>query len=118
MVDELLATPDEAKELNKGYPHKKDEMTKQVVTTKLKASRIKYRKAVDSGRKSGHGKVVFLYFDLCESIWGGSPSTEQIPSGLESIESEPDAVPLTSSTETISASSSLNTSVEADDEPV
>ena len=70
MVDELPATPDKAKELNKDYPHKKDELTKQVVTTKLKAIRIKYRKAVNSGRKSGHGWVVFLYFDLCESIWG------------------------------------------------
>ena len=46
------------------------------------------------------------------------PSTEQIPSGLENIESESDAVSLTSSTETISVSSSLNTSVEEDDEPV
>ena len=59
MTDELPATPDEAKELNKDYPHNKDELTKQVVTTKLKAIRTKYRQAVDSGRKSGHGRVVF-----------------------------------------------------------
>ena len=43
MADESLATPDEAKELNKDYPHKKEEFTKPVVTTKLKAIRIKYR---------------------------------------------------------------------------
>ena len=68
MADELPATPDKAKELNKDYPHKKEELTKPVVTTELKAIRMKYRLAVDSGRKSSHGRVVFLYFDLCESI--------------------------------------------------
>ena len=35
MIDELPETPDEAKELNKDCPHKKDELSKQVVTTKL-----------------------------------------------------------------------------------
>lgn len=39
---------------------------------------------------------------------------QQIPSGLESIESESDAVLFTSSTETLSTLSSLNTSVEQD----
>ena len=28
--------------------------------------------------------MVMLYFELCEHIWGGSPVTEQIPSGVES----------------------------------
>ena len=40
--------------------------------------------AIDSGRKSGHGRVVLLYFELCQSIWGGSPATEQIEGGVES----------------------------------
>ena len=39
--------------------------------------------AVDSGRRSGHGRVVYLYYDLCAKIWGGSPATEQIDTGLE-----------------------------------
>jgi len=60
-----------AKELQKDYPHKKSDITKQIVTTKLKAIRIKFRRAVDLGRKSGHGRVVMLYFDLCKNIWGG-----------------------------------------------
>ena len=42
--------------------------------------------AVDSGRRSGHGRVVYLYFDLCEKIWGGSPATEQMDTGLETTE--------------------------------
>ena len=59
----------------KGFPHKPEELTKTALTTKLKAVRVKYRHAVDSGRKSGHGRVVLLYFDFCEKIWGGSPAT-------------------------------------------
>ena len=41
---------------------------------------------MDSGRKSGHGRVVLLYFEWCERIWGGSPATEQIQSGVESVD--------------------------------
>ena len=40
---------------------------------------------VDSGR-SGHGKVVMIYYELCEQLWAGSPATEQINVGLESTE--------------------------------
>ena len=111
MLAEYPETPDAAKDLNKDYPHKKTEITKQVLTTKLKAIRIKFRQAVDSGRKNGHGRVVFLYFDLCEHIWGGSPATEQILSGVESIDIDQQVT--TSSTETASAGS-LNSSVDED----
>ena len=83
-----------------------------MLTTKLKAVRIKFRQAVDSGRKSGHGRVVFLYFDLYEHIWGGSPATEQILSGVESIDIDQEV--MTSSTET--ASGYLNSSVDEDDQ--
>ena len=60
------------------FPHKKEELTQAVVTSKLKAIRIKFRQAVDSGRRSGHGRVVMIYYELCESIWGGCPATEQM----------------------------------------
>ena len=69
---------------DKYSPHRPEEITTAVVTSKLKGIRGRYRKAVDSGRKSGHGRVVELYFTLCQEIWGGSPATEQISSGLES----------------------------------
>lgn len=65
------------------YPHNKDEVTKLIITTKLKAIRLKYRHAVDSGRRSGHGRVVLLYFELCEQIWGGSPAVTTINCGIE-----------------------------------
>ena len=84
MKREFPATSDEAKEMTKDYPHTKEELTKSIVTTKLKNIRTKYRKAVDSGKRSGHGRVVTIYFDLCEKIWGGSPATTQISTGVES----------------------------------
>uniref|UniRef100_UPI003AAD429B uncharacterized protein n=1 Tax=Centroberyx gerrardi TaxID=166262 RepID=UPI003AAD429B len=80
---EHYPSPEEAMAMGKEYPHKKHEITKGQLTTKLKAIRIKYRQAVDSGRKSGHGRVVLLYFELCESIWGGSPATHAISEGIE-----------------------------------
>ena len=61
------------------------------MTSKLKAIRTKYRQAVDSGRRSGHGRVVMLYFELCERVWGGSPATEQISSGLETADLDDDS---------------------------
>ena len=68
------------------FPHNKEQITKQVVASKLKAVRVKFRQAVDSGRRSGHGRVVLLYYELCEQVWGGSPATEQLEGGLESAD--------------------------------
>ena len=83
---ELPATHEDAKNLEKDYRHTKEELNKTILTTKLKNIRAKFRKAVDSGRKSGHGRVVAIYFELCEKIWGGSPATTQISGGIESTE--------------------------------
>ena len=41
---------------------------------------------MDSGRKSGHGKVIYCYYDLCEKIWGGSPATNQLVGGAETTD--------------------------------
>ena len=74
----------ETAEYGKEYPHRPEELTKAIVTSKLKGIRSKYRQAVDSGRRSGHGRVVMIFYELCKEIWGGSPATEQIGTGLES----------------------------------
>ena len=87
---------DGREERNAGdFPHKPEEITKQIVTSKLKAIRLKYRQAVDSGKRSGHGRVVLLYFKLCEKVWGDSPATEQIVGGVESTDlcEESDDIP-------------------------
>ena len=86
LKQQLPSNPEEAKEMGKDFPHKNEEITKQAVSAKLKAIRLKYRQAVDSGRRSGHGRVVLLYFEWCERIWGGSPATEQLSSGVETVD--------------------------------
>ena len=70
--------------LGKEYLHKPEDITKATLSTKLKAVRKKFREAVHSGRKSGHGRVVLLYYELCQEICCGSPATNMISSGLES----------------------------------
>ena len=50
----------------KDYPHKREEITKQCLTNKLKSIRLKYRQAVDTGKRSGHGRVVLLYYDFAK----------------------------------------------------
>ena len=86
--EHLPASPDEAKKIGKDYKHKREEITKGTSTSKLKSIRQKYRQAVDSRRRSGHGRVVLLYYDDCERIWGGSPASTQIGSGIESTDLE------------------------------
>ena len=66
----------------KEYPHKAKISTKSVAA-KLKAVRSKFRDAVNSGKKSGHGRVVFLFYDLCSDIWSGTPGCERSEYGHE-----------------------------------
>jgi len=41
-------SPEDAAAIGKDFPHKKNELTKYVLTSKLKAIRSKYRQAVDN----------------------------------------------------------------------
>ena len=79
-------TPENAAAIQKDFPHTEEQIFQGILTSKLKMIRKKYRQAVDSGRKSGHGRVVLLYFELCEDIWGGSPATNKITEGIETTE--------------------------------
>ena len=36
------------------------------------------------GEGVGMGELLCFFFELCESIWGGSPATEELTSGVES----------------------------------
>ncbi|XP_024124007.1 uncharacterized protein LOC112143965 [Oryzias melastigma] len=85
------------------FPHEKRELTRAILTTKLEAVSEKYRQAVDSCRRSRHGRVVLHYFEVCEQIWGGSPATTAMTSGIETTEldqSLPTPSPSTSSSST------------------
>ena len=58
--------------------------TRDKISSKIKAVRGNYRKAVDTGRQRGGGRVVATFYELCQEIWAGSPATESIASGVES----------------------------------
>ena len=69
------------------FPHKTDcekIFTKERVKNKLKRIRSGYKKAVDSGRKSGGGRIVATFYDECSEIWAGSPAVESTINGIES----------------------------------
>ena len=68
---------------NDKFPHEAGTITKAQLTAKVKAIRSKYRAAVDSGKKSGQGRVVYEHYNLCSEIWGGSPATSALPVGVE-----------------------------------
>jgi len=57
------------------FPQDKHAISKLQVTSKLKAIRYKYRLALHSGRQTGHGRVILIFFDLCKNIWSGSPGS-------------------------------------------
>ena len=81
----------------KNYPHKKEEIKLQHISAKLKAIRVKFCQAVDSGRRSGHGSVVMIYYELCEELQGGSAATDQIVSGIKTTELPEDSQSLSES---------------------
>ena len=83
---EHYPTPEEAKALGKEYPHSRTRMMKAILTSKLKTIREKYRLADNDGRRSGHGRVVLFYFKLRKQIWGDSPASTNISSGIETTE--------------------------------
>ena len=62
------------------YPrsNKLEDITKERISSKLKAIRKNYKKAVDCGKRSGGGRVVMTFYDLCHDIWAGAPSTNSI----------------------------------------
>lgn len=64
------------------YPNKQA-LTKDRITAKLKSIRTGFKKAADAGRKSGGGRVVFTFYNLCESLWGGSPAVTSLPFGVD-----------------------------------
>lgn len=77
---------EESEPVEDDYPHKVEEITKPILTTKLKAIRHKYRQALESGNRRAHGRVLLLYFDLCEQIWGTSPATTTIPDDVKTCD--------------------------------
>ncbi|XP_033945129.1 uncharacterized protein [Pseudochaenichthys georgianus] len=65
---------------DKDFPHDANAITRVQLTAKLKQIRTKYRQLVNTGSRSHQGRVMLLFFELCEEVWGGSPFTCPISS--------------------------------------
>ncbi len=52
--------------------------TKSQVISKLKTLRLTLMKINDHHKQSGSGRISWVYFDFCQSIWGSSHSTNPI----------------------------------------
>ena len=50
----------------------------------LKTIRTGYRKACDNGMKSGGGRIVFIFYGLCENLLEGSPAVTSLPNAIDS----------------------------------
>ena len=55
----------------------------------MKRIKFGYRKAVDSGRRSGGGRVVTILFDKCAELWSGCLAVEAMDNGIETAEEIP-----------------------------
>eukprot|EP00794_Sanderia_malayensis_P010159 gene10159-11199_t len=99
-------------------------ITKDRVSTKVKRIKTSFRKAVDSGRRSGGGRVVTHLYDECHKIWAGSPAVDCIENGIATMtelsqgnSACEETLTLTGSDQTQSqSSSSANSGPENEDE--
>ena len=68
------------------FPNSKDKsvFSKERLIGKIKKLKLNFRKAIDSGKRSGGGRVVTNLYDECLEIWSGPPAVDSMPSGLES----------------------------------
>ncbi len=68
------------------YPNCSDPsvITKEKIIPKIKRIKMQFRKAVDSGRRSGGGRIVLSLYEECNEIWAGSPAVESLSEGIES----------------------------------
>lgn len=103
---------------DKDFPHYSDAITKAQVTSKIKSIRGKYRQAQLTGRRSRHGRVILLFFELCDEIWCGSSSTRSIDAGVETGDLEESPSRPSSSPEFSADSTHSNESLHCDTVPV
>ena len=68
------------------YPNceRPEKVNKAKIAPKIKRIKANFRKAVDSGKKSGGGRIVLALYDERHEIWSGSPAVESLPDGIES----------------------------------
>ncbi len=72
----------EQKQISTGYNR---------VQEKVKLLRQGFSKALIAGTRSGSGKLVYEHYDTLKKIWGGSPNTNPLPTGIHSSEINEDS---------------------------
>ena len=60
--------------------------TQERIASKIKDLRKKYKKAVDSGKRSGGKRTMATFYDVCDGIWDGCPATKSLEHGVDSTE--------------------------------
>ena len=70
---------------DENFPHKSDLTIykKVMIINKIKRIKTNYSKAVESGNKSGNGRHIYIFREVCDNIWSGSPSVEAVAFGVE-----------------------------------
>ena len=68
------------------FPHPANVFTRDRIASKMKQTRVKYRKSLNSGRQGIGGGIVAILFDIFNKMWIGFPATESVESGLESCD--------------------------------
>ena len=48
--------------------------------------KVDFRRARESGRRSGKWKTVAILYEKCSGIWCGSPASESIENGIDAAE--------------------------------
>ena len=71
---------------------------------------------MDAERQSGGGRIVATFYDRYSEIWSGSPATESIQAGLETVESS--KTPVDEDTDPLDRASKENNDVELGEEQV
>ena len=62
----------------------KEEVTRERLAAKIKNIKTSFRKAVDSGRRSGGGRVTYALYNECYEVWAGCPAVESLEDRVES----------------------------------
>ena len=60
------------------------QLHKARITSKIKKIHSDYKKAVELGKRSGGGRIIMPFYDLCQDIWAGSLTNTSLPSEFDS----------------------------------
>ena len=77
--------PEKSGGVNDGFldiPHGKDELSVKNPDNSVEGNPPE----IPSGSGSGYGRLVLIFYELCNEIWGGNPATEKIfPGGWKRL---------------------------------